>query len=45
MLILFYFLDCTGHSAYTTLNLEAWGIRELTEDANKIEHVLRYQKA
>ena len=29
--------DCTDHSAYTTLNWGAGGIRELTLNANKIE--------
>jgi len=41
----FYFLDCTDHSTYTTLNWRAWGIRELTLDADKIEYVLKYRKA
>ena len=41
----FYFLDCTDHSAYTTLNWGAGGIRELTPEANKIEQMLKYRKA
>ena len=41
----FYFFDCTDHSAYTTLNWGAGGIRELTLEANKIEHMLKYRKA
>ena len=38
------FFDCTDHSAYTTLNSGAGGIRELTLDANKIEKMLKYRK-
>ena len=41
----FYFFDCTDHSAYTTLNWGAGGIRELTLEANKIEQMLKYRKA
>ena len=41
----FYFFDCTGHSAYTTLNWGAGGIRELTLNANKVEKMLKYRKA
>ena len=37
--------DCTDHSAYTTLNWGAGGIRELTLEANKIEQMLKYRKA
>ena len=40
----FYFFDCTDHSAYTTLNWGAGGIRELTLEANKIEQMLKYWK-
>ena len=36
----FYFFDFLDHSAYTTLNWGAGGIRELTLDANKLEQVL-----
>ena len=42
---LFYFFDCTYHSAYTTLNWGAGDIRELTLEANKIEQMLKYRKA
>ena len=41
----FYFLDCTDHSAYTTLNGGAGGIRELTLDENEMEHMFKYWKA
>ena len=41
----FYFFDYTDHSAHTTLNWGAGGIRELTLDANKIEQTLKYRKA
>ena len=41
----FYFFDCTDHSAYTTLNWGAGGIRGLTLEANKIEQMLKYRKA
>ena len=41
----FWFFDCTDHSAYTTLNWGAGGIRELTLEANKIEQMLKYRKA
>ena len=41
----FYLFDCTDHSAYTTLNWGAGGIRELTLEANKIEQMLKYRKA
>ena len=41
----FNFFDCTDLSAYTTLNWGAGGIRELTLDANKLKHVLKYRKA
>ena len=41
----FYFFDCTDHSAYTTLNWGAGGIRELTLEANKIEQMFKYRKA
>ena len=41
----FYFFDCTDHSAYTTLNWGAGGIRELTLEANKIEQMRKYRKA
>ena len=41
----FYFVDCTDHSAYTTLNWGAGGIRELKLEANKIEQMLKYRKA
>ena len=41
----FYFFDCTDHSAYTTLNWGAGGIRDLTLDANKIEQMLKYRKS
>ena len=41
----FYFFDCTDHIAYTTLNWGAGGIRELTLEANKMEQMLKYQKA
>ena len=34
-------INCTDHSAYTTWNLGAGGIRELTQDANKIEQMYR----
>jgi len=44
-MLIFYFLDCTDHRVYTTLNWGVGGIRELTLDANKIEQVLKYQKA
>ena len=40
----FYFLDCTDHSAYTTLYWGAGGIRELKLEANKIEQMLKYRK-
>ena len=43
--VFFYFFECTDHSAYTTLNWGAGGIRELTLDANKLEQVLNYRKA
>ena len=43
--LFFYFFDCTDHSAYTTLNWGAGGIRELTLEANKIEQMLKYRKA
>ena len=33
------------HSAYTTLNWGAEAIRESTLDVNKIEQMLKYQKA
>ena len=41
----FYFFDCTDHSAYTTLNWGAGGIRELTLEANKIKQMVKYRKA
>ena len=41
----FHFFHCTDHSAYTTLNWGAGGIRELTLEANKIEQMLKYRKA
>ena len=41
----FYLFDCTDHSAYTTLNWEAGGIRELTLEATQIEQMLKYRKA
>ena len=41
----FYLVDCTDHSAYTTLNWGAGGIRELTLEATKIEQMLKYRKA
>lgn len=34
MLIFLYFLDCTDHRAYTTLNWGAGGIGDLTLEAN-----------
>ena len=40
----FYFFDCTDHSAYTTLNWGAGGIRVLTLQANEIEKMLKYRK-
>ena len=40
----FYFFDCTDHSAYTTLNWGAGGIRELTLGANKVEKCLSIEK-
>ena len=40
------FLDCTDHSAFTTLNWGAGGTRELTLHANKIvQQLLNYRKA
>ena len=41
----FCFFDCTDHSAYTTLNWGAGGIRELTLEVNEIEQMLKYRKA
>ena len=44
-MLIFYFFDCTDHSAYTTLNWGAGGIGELTLEATKIEQMLKYRKA
>ena len=40
----FYFFDCTGHSAFTTLNWGAGGIRELTLKEKKIDLMLKCRK-
>ena len=44
-MLIFYFLDYTDHSVYTMLNCGGRDIRELMLGANKIEQVLKYQKA
>ena len=43
-MLLFSFLDCTDHSAYTTLNWGAGGTRKSIQDADKIEQMLKYRK-